>query len=805
MIVPNSEQCIISAIADEYGPAMAYTFPDSELITNEIGKGPDSKAGGVVNSGGTLAGLNHLIRKPRGCGEQTAFYYAPTLYTLIYLESMNKLSPELKEKGINYLKSGYKRQLMFRKNDGSFSAFPNRRPSIWLTSFIMKLFCVSSKYIELDHQVIKSGLTYLFEKQDINGYWNEINPVMHKQLIGGASGRVPLTASVLSTLRVCSRIEQINLEINPELFSSIQKAENFLHFYRDDIMQTKNAFKIALLANSMIDSPSYRENALELLNHLASLANVNEDQNRISWNDDFPIEAASLVLLSLANIENQKLSLSPKLFVNSSSKNGSLVLAKSSSQNQLGRLLDDKKFIDKSDKLLKKLNAQAIVNFLNSQKTFTGGFDSTQDTILALNALSDHYRNQISSEQLAMNLNCDISTLKSRFKRNIQFNNENALVMKRLQLDVHQLDQLMDEELQFTTKGNGLGFMSVKLKYNVILPEKLCKFDMSVELNEWRFVDKVSSSKRKSANNVVEDKHSDVPDDEPFEDSNEDAKLDNEFEKMFGKDLLDELTSGSDPVRRTRRDTRKESAKKEIKREVGIEHKVNDEELHKSLKNEFENLKAKDDEQEELVLKKLDHHFELEMDNGKFRYEIESKSRTKRSFDLRDRLTKLIGGRRGDRGSRRPLNSKRKVETNSISDENIRIISMDTMTARNIADDGSFAVYKLKICIQHIPNYDSEMTIIEIGLLTGFEIDKEELQSKVYDPKTNNRTHTQLSKVEFTGRSVFMYLDSVPQGRPECYYLKLYQTAQVANLQSGIVRVYDYYRKGMIKLINYNI
>lgn len=50
LIVPNSEQCIISAIGNEYGPALAYTFPDNELSSNEINKGKNS------------VGLTHLIR-----------------------------------------------------------------------------------------------------------------------------------------------------------------------------------------------------------------------------------------------------------------------------------------------------------------------------------------------------------------------------------------------------------------------------------------------------------------------------------------------------------------------------------------------------------------------------------------------------------------------------------------------------------------------------------------------------------------------------------------------------------------------
>lgn len=55
LIVPNSEHCIISAIADEYGPAMAYSFPDSDLVSNEINRGSKSGAG-------SSPGLDHLIR-----------------------------------------------------------------------------------------------------------------------------------------------------------------------------------------------------------------------------------------------------------------------------------------------------------------------------------------------------------------------------------------------------------------------------------------------------------------------------------------------------------------------------------------------------------------------------------------------------------------------------------------------------------------------------------------------------------------------------------------------------------------------
>lgn len=285
----------------------------------------------------------------------------------------------------------------------------------------------------------------------------------------------------------------------------------------------------------------------------------------------------------------------------------------------------------------------------------------------------------------------------------------------------------------------------------------------------------------------------------------EDQSDGDDLEKLFGKDLMDELEGDVTTVGRTRRSLPPETSKDErdeIKRKTKRETKKKDEKkldkkFEKDFEKDFENLKAKDDEQEEVVLLKLEHHFETEEDNKMFKYEIDQKRREKRS--LRSSLTRFVSGskRKSDVSSRKAASGK---AASSIAEENIRIISDsdNLVTPRNMLDDGSFATYRLKVCVQHIPNYDSEMTIIEVGLLTGFEVDKENLQQLVFDSKKVNQTNlkTQFSKVEFTARTVIMYLDSVPHGRPDCYTLKLYQTSQVANLQSGIVKVYDYYKKG---------
>ena len=46
-----------------------------------------------------------------------------------YLEATNQDSQEIKSQAINFMKTGYQRELTYRHDDGSYSAFGNRDDS----------------------------------------------------------------------------------------------------------------------------------------------------------------------------------------------------------------------------------------------------------------------------------------------------------------------------------------------------------------------------------------------------------------------------------------------------------------------------------------------------------------------------------------------------------------------------------------------------------------------------------------------------------------------------------------------------
>ncbi|KAG7168924.1 CD109 antigen-like 4, partial [Homarus americanus] len=88
----------------------------------------------------TLENLGHLIRMPYGCGEQNMVNFAPNIYIMQYLEASHQTTPESTKKLLNFMKTGYQRELLYRRNDGSYSAFGNadNSGSTWLTAFVLK-------------------------------------------------------------------------------------------------------------------------------------------------------------------------------------------------------------------------------------------------------------------------------------------------------------------------------------------------------------------------------------------------------------------------------------------------------------------------------------------------------------------------------------------------------------------------------------------------------------------------------------------------------------------------------------------
>lgn len=56
--------------------------------------------------GSSLNNLDKLLRMPYGCGEQNMVNFAPNIYVMKYLKTVNQLTQSLENKAKNFMISG---------------------------------------------------------------------------------------------------------------------------------------------------------------------------------------------------------------------------------------------------------------------------------------------------------------------------------------------------------------------------------------------------------------------------------------------------------------------------------------------------------------------------------------------------------------------------------------------------------------------------------------------------------------------------------------------------------------------------
>ena len=126
--------------------------------------------------GAAIQHLDNLIQMPSGCGEQNMLNFVPNIVVVNYLTKTGQLTKSIESKAIGYMESGYQRELTYKHDNGSFSAFGNSDDfgSTWLTAFVAKSFNQAKQFITVEEKVITDALTFLVNIQvtEIFFYFN---------------------------------------------------------------------------------------------------------------------------------------------------------------------------------------------------------------------------------------------------------------------------------------------------------------------------------------------------------------------------------------------------------------------------------------------------------------------------------------------------------------------------------------------------------------------------------------------------------------------------------------------------------
>ncbi|KAF6113081.1 CD109 molecule [Phyllostomus discolor] len=314
---------------------LSFSFPPNTVSGSE--RVQITAIGDILGS--SINGLASLIRMPYGCGEQNMINFAPNIYVLDYLTKKKQLTENLKEKALSFMRQGYQRELLYQREDGSFSAFGNDDPSgsTWLSAFVLRCFLEADPYIDIDQNVLHRTYTWLKYRQKSNGEFGEPGRVIHTELQGGNKSPITLTAYIVTSLLKYKKYQP---------YLDVQDSVNFLESEFNRGISDNYTLALVTYALSLVGSPTAKE-ALNLLTGRAeqeggmqfwvsSVSRLSE-----SWQpSSLDIEVAAYALLS---------------------------------------------------HFLQRQVAEGIpiMRWLSRQRNSLGGFASTQDTVVALKALSE--------------------------------------------------------------------------------------------------------------------------------------------------------------------------------------------------------------------------------------------------------------------------------------------------------------------------------------------------------------------------------------------------------------------------------
>ncbi|KAL3999243.1 Rab11 family-interacting protein 3/4 [Sarotherodon galilaeus] len=368
--------------------------------------------------GRALKNLDGLLQMPYGCGEQNMALLAPNIYILHYLKGTQQLTAAIMKKAANFLTSGYQRQLNYKSRDGAYTTFGTGPGNTWLTAFVLRSFVKAQSFIYIDPRMIEESKTWLEHKQRENGCFEKSGKLFHNRMKGGVSDEVTLTAYVTAAF----------LEINISQHDPVMIKS--LACLKESISDLSNTYTTALLAY-VFTLAGDMETRAHLLQHLDTVA-VREG-GFLHWSQTATETSASLSVEISSYVLLAKLSASP-------------------TAEELGY-------------------ASGIIRWLTGQQNYYGGFSSTQDTVVALQALALYSTLVFSPE------GSSTVTVQSP--------------SSQLTFDVNQGNKLLYQEeamedfsgkYSLEVKGTACASVQISVHYNIPTPTDVTTLSVKVQL-----------------------------------------------------------------------------------------------------------------------------------------------------------------------------------------------------------------------------------------------------------------------------------------------------------------------------------
>lgn len=290
---------------------------------------------------------------------------------------------------------------MFERKDGS----------TWLTAFVVKAFSEASQYISVDAKMVQQSIDWLFKNQMENGCFMKRGYVHSSYLKGGLSDD-SLTAFVVTALQTAStKFKDVEVDLI--------KLDNAYSCMVENVNEN-DLYTSIVVANA---AARFREEkALEMLSKIEERANTSTG-------------------LTFWELKRKKVTCRYCWW----SYRPSSEAVEMTAYNILTYVM-----------LNKLPEALPSVKWLAKQRNSQGGFVSTQDTVVALEALSEYMRSVTRTE---LDMNIDMATDSDKLE-SASLNDDNALLLQTQRL------QQLPTSLAISSSGSGCAMVQTVLRYN---------------------------------------------------------------------------------------------------------------------------------------------------------------------------------------------------------------------------------------------------------------------------------------------------------------------------------------------------
>lgn len=371
-----------------------------------------------------LGGAEQLFVFPRGCSEQVIASTAPNVYALMYLKQTKQMTDSDEEVGSGHIRFGVSyEKSSYRNDDGSYSCYSCSSGNTWLTAFVAKVFCHAKNVVDdaVDEESdLYPTIVWLNNRTNNQGQFIESNKLYAETMMGQTKVHSPgFTAFVLISLLECNLLRGT---IQTTVDSAIRYIENL-----DENELKANPYDLAICTYALALARS--KQAHQFKSWLHSIETKSGDtiywgpSNKLAANA-YAVETTAYALLAMLQFNDLRTS-------------------------------------------------GHIVRWLTTQQNSRGAFQSTQDTNVALQGLTEYnIRTYAPDIDLKVTLLADnwegqsVTVSSDRFQRTQTVRN----------LPVEKGTNIMTVKVS----GIGSGRMRIDLRYNrPAKDDEVCPFEIS--------------------------------------------------------------------------------------------------------------------------------------------------------------------------------------------------------------------------------------------------------------------------------------------------------------------------------------